>query len=270
MFIFEVGSLICGVAQDPTTLIVGRAIGGLGGAGISVGAFTILAFSAPPERRPTLLGFTGATYGIAAVLGPLVGGVFADKVTWRWVGYNSSFVIQVLISPKCFYINLPIGGLAGVIVLLFFKTPAEAKPVEATWKEKFLQMDLVGAALMMSLITCFILALQYGGQTHPWKSSTVIGLLVGSFAILVTFIVWEILQKERAMIVARLVSSISSDRGANRSLLIACGSLLNVMFLLAASSCSFLPALISRCFTTFRYISRVSTTIVLSDLVSKC
>lgn len=105
-------------------------------------------------------------------------------------------------------------------MLLFLKPPADAKPVEATWKEKILQMDLVGAALMMSLITCFLLALQYGGQTHPWKSSVVIGLLVGSFAILVTFIAWEIFQKDRAMIVARLVSQTSSNSSGPKHLMI--------------------------------------------------
>ena len=72
LFLFELGSLICGVAPTSNTLIVGRAIAGLGGAGVASGAYTIIAFAAKPKQRPLVTGLVGAAYGIAAVVGPLL------------------------------------------------------------------------------------------------------------------------------------------------------------------------------------------------------
>src|SRR4051794_32972780 len=105
IFIFELGSLICAVAPNENAFIVGRAIAGVGGAGCAAGGATILAFSAPPPKRPALMGLVGFAYTIAAIIGPILGGAFADRVTWRW----------------CFYINLPIGGVSMALILLFFK-----------------------------------------------------------------------------------------------------------------------------------------------------
>lgn len=82
--IFEIGSLICGVAQNSITLIIGRAIAGMGGAGIASGAYTIIAFAVPPAQRPAFTGILGAIYGCASVIGPLLGGVFTSQATWRW------------------------------------------------------------------------------------------------------------------------------------------------------------------------------------------
>ncbi|KAF7874266.1 hypothetical protein EAF04_002938 [Stromatinia cepivora] len=189
IFIFELGSLICGVAPNSTALIVGRAIAGLGGAGIASGAYTIIAFAARPQHRAAYTGILGAAYGVASVVGPLLGGVFADKLTWRW----------------CFYINLPIGGVAAAIILFLFTTPPNAVPAPATLKEKILQMDLPGTFTIMASLVCFFLALQWGGQTKAWKSADVIGTLIGFVLLLVLFIVIQYFQGERGIIVSRLL-----------------------------------------------------------------
>lgn len=171
--IFEVGSLICGVAPSSTALIVGRAIAGVGSAGIFSGAYILIATSVPLATRPTFNGLIGGTYGVSSVVGPLLGGVFTDKVTWRW----------------CFYINLPIGSVAVAVILFFFKPiPQRGGVTSLGWKELIEQFDIVGTVFFIPGVVCLLLALQWGGSTYPWSNGRIIALFVLFGVFMLTFI----------------------------------------------------------------------------------
>lgn len=91
------------------------------------------------------------------------------------------------------------------ILVLFFKTPKRAVTVEATWKEKFLQIDLMGSFVIMAAAVCYLLAMQWGGISKKWSSGGVIGILVGFGILVILFVFVEWMQGERAVIVGRLL-----------------------------------------------------------------
>jgi MFS family permease len=211
VLLFELGSLVCGVAPNSAALIVGRAISGVGGAGIVTGGTTIIAFCAEPRKRPIYMGIIGVTYAFAAVAGPLVGGAFSDRVTWRWCFYVNVCTNKSLPDILCGELltyrfqQLPIGAVVIAGIQFFFHLPAAAKPLKASAAEKMMQMDPVGVILSMGSIICFILAFQYAGVTHAWDSSQVIGLVVGFAVLMGALGLWEAYMGERAMLVPRLL-----------------------------------------------------------------
>ncbi|KAK0724214.1 major facilitator superfamily-domain-containing protein [Lasiosphaeris hirsuta] len=186
--IFELGSLICAVANNSVTLIVGRAVAGVGSAAIFSGALIILAYSVPLAKRPLYSGMIGSMYGIASVSGPLLGGVFTDEVTWRW----------------CFYINLPIGAITLVVIAIFFPDPHRTVTNDDTTWERIKRFDPFGTAVFMPAIICLLLALQWGGTTYEWNSWRIILLFV-FFGVLITiFLYIQHLQQDLATVPPRI------------------------------------------------------------------
>ncbi|KAL4747082.1 hypothetical protein BDW72DRAFT_23669 [Aspergillus terricola var. indicus] len=174
VFLFELGSLICAVAPSSTVLIVGRAVAGIGVAGIFSGALVIIALCVPLPKRPLVFGMFGMVWGIASIAGPLLGGAFTDSVSWRW----------------CFYINLPIGGISMAIVAFILQLPEQNQASKGTpLLDRIKQIDFIGAALLIPCIICLLLALQWGGNKYAWSNGRIIGLFVtfGVLAILTIF-----------------------------------------------------------------------------------
>lgn len=189
--IFELGSLICGVAQDSPTFIVGRAVAGLGMSGTYSGTMIIVTLISPVQKRPALMSVVGAMYGLGASIGPIVGGAFTSETTWRW----------------CFYINLcfyPLVGLAVLFLLSIPPRPVQEGEVKPSILKRLITIDWPGVTLSLTSMICLLLALQWGGIKYAWSDSKVIGLLVGFVLIAIAFIVEQWYLGDNAIIPFRL------------------------------------------------------------------
>lgn len=213
--IFEIGSLICGAAPNSISLIIGRAVAGLGSAGIFSGALIIVAYSVPLQKRPMYTGFIGGMYGIASVAGPLLGGLFTDKATWRW----------------CFYINLPIGAITMIVIAIFFKAPDRAAVANLGFKQRVKEFDLYGTAVFIPAIICLLLALQWGGTKYEWSDWRIILLFVFFGVLIIAFTAIQFWKQDTATIPPQIMKKRSMWSAAWFSFCVGSFFLLLVYFL---------------------------------------
>ncbi|KAJ3335684.1 hypothetical protein HDU93_004711 [Gonapodya sp. JEL0774] len=160
--VFEAGSAICGAATSMNMLIVGRAVAGLGGGGIFSLVQVIISDIVPLERRGTYQGLVGGVFGLASVVGPLMGGAFT-------------------------YINLPLGAFTFIVVVFLLKLPVGSGDL----KSQIRRMDFIGTFLLVLGIVLVLVPLSEGGNDYTWDSGFVIGLLIAGTVVLVAFVFVE-------------------------------------------------------------------------------
>ncbi|MCL2583506.1 MAG: MFS transporter [Streptosporangiales bacterium] len=165
--VFIVGSFFCGLANSMMLLIAFRAIQGLGAGALTVTSTALIADVIPLRLRGTYQGVLGAVFGVTTVIGPLLGGIFTDDLSWRWV----------------FYINVPI---AVIVIALAARTIPQ---VVSGLKPK---IDYLGCLFVAIGATGLTLATSWGGTQYAWGSPVIIGLFVVSVAALVTFVFVEL------------------------------------------------------------------------------
>ncbi|RAH59761.1 efflux pump antibiotic resistance protein [Aspergillus piperis CBS 112811] len=167
------GSLLCGAASTSTMLVVGRAIAGLGSAGLLSGCFIILVQSTPLHKRPIFTGMMGAIEGLATLSAPLLGGAIVQSIGWRW----------------CFYINAPLGAATLALTICCFSDPPKSSAIaRMSLKQKITHLDLTSNLLFIPALTSLFLAFSWAGTKYSWTSGPVIASLITFTILMAAFI----------------------------------------------------------------------------------
>ncbi|KAI1638766.1 MFS general substrate transporter [Biscogniauxia mediterranea] len=183
MLVFELGSILSGWAPSSAFLIIGRAIAGFGSAGILTGSFVIVATAVPLTARPIYTAVVGLMFGVGATVGPLIGGIFTDLLTWRW----------------CFWINLPVGAVTIIVMILVYH-PRPIDGPRAPFMDRIVDLDLIGNAILLSACVMLFLALEFTLTGAAWGSAKIIGLLVAAVVTTILLVVWLWWKQDGALI----------------------------------------------------------------------
>ncbi|KAF1832677.1 MFS general substrate transporter [Decorospora gaudefroyi] len=181
LLFFTVGTILCSVANDFTTLLTGRCIQGVGGGGIITLTQVIFCDIVPLRQRPKYFAIVLGAWSIGSIVGPVIGGALVENTSWRW----------------CFHINYPFCGIGFVVAILFVRLNAVA---ELTFAQKLKRVDWIGAALFVGSMTSFLVGLSWGGVQHPWKSAATLAPLIVGLCGVAVFLGWQMYRKEHTLL----------------------------------------------------------------------
>jgi MFS family permease len=212
--------------------IIGRAISGVGAAGLMNGGMVLMINAIPLEKRPAWMGAVGATMGIASVVGPLLGGAFTTNVSWRWCFYSKlkKSRSRSHLDANNIPVNLPIGAIV-IVAVMFILKPTEPFKKGLSAKEKLLQLDPLGTFFLLPCLICLLLALQWGGSSLAWSNGKIIALLVLFGVLLAAFVVVQVTTQKTAQIPARIIKNRSILAGAFFVFCVA-GSMMTMVYFL--------------------------------------
>jgi MFS family permease len=188
--LFTLGTILCSVSHSFGLLLTGRSLQGVGGGGIMAGCLVITTDIVPLRQRPTYYAIVQMAWAIGTLVGPLVGGIIAQSIIWRWI----------------FYINLPFCAIGLLLVPLTVRLTAERPSI----LERLALVDWIGGSLFISSLCAFLVGITWGGNQFPWSSwRTFVPIIVG-FVGLIGSGVWETFGAKRPFIPMTLFISISS------------------------------------------------------------
>lgn len=193
------GCVISGAARNSPMLVVGRAVAGLGSAGLSSGCFIILVNSIPLRRRPLFVGVMGGVQGVASCAAPLLGGAITQSLGWRW----------------CFYLTAPIGAATMVCTIFcFHDAPKSEEVAQMSMKQKMAALDPLSNVLFLPALTSLFLGLSWAATKYSWNDGRVIGTLVAFALLLGAFIYNQVYRGNAATLPPRVIKHRTVIAGA--------------------------------------------------------
>ncbi|KAL1800697.1 hypothetical protein ACET3X_001039 [Alternaria dauci] len=200
LLFFTVGTILCSVADNFTTLLGGRCIQGIGGGGIITLTQVIFCDIVPLRQRPKYFSMVLGCWSIGSIIGPVVGGKLVETTTWRWA----------------FHINYPFCGIGFVVAIFFVHLDATSK---LTFQEKLMRVDWLGAVLFIGSMTSLLIGISWGGIQHPWDSAATLAPIIAGLGGTILFFLWEVYRKEHTLLPLAVFQSWSAIAAFYNSLI---------------------------------------------------